>query len=117
MSPMTPHDIQRMIDGLARESASASLHGRDFFLTWDKSREELEAIFDIATHPEGAARQQHLPPRCGIRASPSPSSATIPPAPGSASPRHAISWGSRWRTWTKASRRSRTVRRCGKRRT
>jgi len=44
----TPHDMQRRIDSLAKKAA-AGLHGKDFFLTWDKSREELEAILEIAS--------------------------------------------------------------------
>jgi len=45
---VTPHDIQRRIDALGRKAA-AGLHGKDFFLTWDKTREELEAILEIAS--------------------------------------------------------------------
>jgi knotted carbamoyltransferase YgeW len=47
MPAMTPHDIQRMIDALP-PSALAELRGRDFLLTWDKSREGLEAILQCA---------------------------------------------------------------------
>ena len=48
MITITPHDIQRRIDALGRKTA-AGLHGKDFFLTWDKTREELEAILEIAS--------------------------------------------------------------------
>ncbi len=48
MITITPHDIQRRIDALGRKAA-AGLHGKDFFLTWDKTREELEAILEIAS--------------------------------------------------------------------
>ena len=47
MAAMTPHDIQRMIDGLSA-GALGELQGRDFLLTWDKSREELETILQTA---------------------------------------------------------------------
>ena len=47
MPAVTAHDIQRMIDTLSRK-ALGELHRRDFFLTWDKSREALEAIFQCA---------------------------------------------------------------------
>ena len=48
MTTITPHDIQRRIDALGRKTA-AGLHGKDFLLTWDKTREELEAILQIAS--------------------------------------------------------------------
>ena len=47
MPVMTAHDIQRMIDGLAPK-ALAALQGKDFLLTWDKGRDELEAIFRLS---------------------------------------------------------------------
>ena len=47
MPAMTPHDIHRMIDGLSAE-ALGELKGRDFLLTWDKSREELETVLQCA---------------------------------------------------------------------
>jgi knotted carbamoyltransferase YgeW len=47
MPSMTAHDIHRMIDGLSKK-ALGGLHGKDFLLTWDKSREELEAVLQVA---------------------------------------------------------------------
>ena len=47
MAAVTAHDIQRMIDALSGK-ALAELHRRDFLLTWDKSRDALEAIFQCA---------------------------------------------------------------------
>jgi knotted carbamoyltransferase YgeW len=47
MPDATAHDIQRMIDALSG-TALGELHRRDFLLTWDKSREALEAIFQCA---------------------------------------------------------------------
>jgi len=47
MPVITAHDIQRMIDSLAPKALSA-LRGKDFLLTWDKTRDELEAIFRCA---------------------------------------------------------------------
>ncbi|HYW83806.1 MAG TPA: knotted carbamoyltransferase YgeW [Spirochaetia bacterium] len=47
MPVITAHDIQRLIDSLAPKALSA-LRGKDFLLTWDKSRDELEAIFRCA---------------------------------------------------------------------
>ena len=47
MTAPTAHDIHRLIDSLPA-GALAELHGRDFLLTWDKSREALEAIFQVA---------------------------------------------------------------------
>ncbi len=47
MITTTPHEMQRRIDTLRKKSA-AGLHGKDFFLTWDKTREELEAVLEIA---------------------------------------------------------------------
>ena len=48
MITTTPHEMQRKIDGLSKKAASG-LHGKDFFLTWDKTQEELEAILIIAS--------------------------------------------------------------------
>jgi len=47
MPVMTAHDIQRMIDGLSSK-ALVALRNRDFLLTWDKGRDELEALFRCA---------------------------------------------------------------------
>jgi knotted carbamoyltransferase YgeW len=47
MPLLTAHDIHRMIDALSAK-ALAELHGRDFLLTWEKSREELEALLQVA---------------------------------------------------------------------
>lgn len=47
MPVITAHDIQRMIDGLPLK-ALAALRNRDFLLTWDKGRDELEALFRCA---------------------------------------------------------------------
>ena len=47
MPAQTAHDIHRMIDGLSAK-ALGGLAKRDFLLTWDKSREELEAILRCA---------------------------------------------------------------------
>jgi knotted carbamoyltransferase YgeW len=47
MPVITAHDIQRMIDGLSPR-ALAALRDKDFLLTWDKGRDELEAIFRCA---------------------------------------------------------------------
>ena len=47
MITTTPHEMQRRIDTLGKKAA-AGLNGKDFFLTWDKTREELEAVLEIA---------------------------------------------------------------------
>ena len=47
MPAQTAHDIHRMIDELSAK-ALGELKGRDFLLTWDKSRAELEAILRCA---------------------------------------------------------------------
>ncbi|MGO9309346.1 MAG: knotted carbamoyltransferase YgeW [Spirochaetia bacterium] len=47
MPALTAHDIHREIDGLSA-GALGTLKARDFLLTWDKTREELEAIFQCA---------------------------------------------------------------------
>ena len=47
MPAQTAHDIHRMIDGLSA-GALGGLKGRDFLLTWDKSREELETTLLVA---------------------------------------------------------------------
>ncbi|HET6451661.1 MAG TPA: knotted carbamoyltransferase YgeW [Spirochaetia bacterium] len=47
MTTLTAHDIHRLIDGLSPR-ALAELRGHDFLLTWDKTREELETILQVA---------------------------------------------------------------------
>ncbi len=47
MPSMTPHDIHRMIDELP-SATLGELAGRDFLLTWDKSRAQLEAVLQCA---------------------------------------------------------------------
>jgi knotted carbamoyltransferase YgeW len=47
MPAMTAHDIQKMIDGLS-VAALQALAGKDFLLTWDKGRDELEAVLQVA---------------------------------------------------------------------
>ena len=61
MSSTTPHDIQRRIDALGKKAASG-LAGRDFLLTWDKSRDELEALLSIASILK-ALRERNISPR------------------------------------------------------
>ena len=61
MAAMTPHDIHRMIDGLSA-GALGELKGRDFLLTWDKSREELETILQTALVLK-ALRTSNISPR------------------------------------------------------
>lgn len=61
MPAMTPHDIHRMIDGLSA-GALGELKGRDFLLTWDKSREELETILQTALVLK-ALRTSNISPR------------------------------------------------------
>jgi len=57
----TPHDIQRQIDTFGKRPSSG-LHGKDFLLTWDKTREELEAILSIALILK-AFRTSNISPR------------------------------------------------------
>jgi knotted carbamoyltransferase YgeW len=47
MPTVTAHDIHRMINGLSKKGL-AGLHGKDFLLTWEKSREELETVIQVA---------------------------------------------------------------------
>jgi knotted carbamoyltransferase YgeW len=47
MHSTTAHDIHRLIDSLPA-AALARVTGKDFLLTWDKTREELEAILQVA---------------------------------------------------------------------
>ncbi len=61
MEALTPHDIHRMIDSLSAP-ALAELHRRDFLLTWDKSREGLEAVLQCALILK-ALRVSNISPR------------------------------------------------------
>ncbi|HEY9594843.1 MAG TPA: knotted carbamoyltransferase YgeW, partial [Spirochaetia bacterium] len=47
MPALTSHDIQKLIGGLPA-AGLAELVGRDFLLTWDKSKQALEAVFQCA---------------------------------------------------------------------
>jgi knotted carbamoyltransferase YgeW len=47
MPSMTSHDIQKMIDALSAPALEELLH-QDFLLTWDKSRQGLEAVLQCA---------------------------------------------------------------------
>jgi knotted carbamoyltransferase YgeW len=61
MPAQTAHDIARMIDGLST-AALDGLKGRDFLLTWDKTRDELQAILGCAQVLK-ALRKSNISPR------------------------------------------------------
>jgi len=61
MPATTAHDIQKLIDGLSPESLG-ELHLRDFLLTWDKSRTELESVLECARILR-AMRESNISPR------------------------------------------------------
>ena len=68
-----------------------NMYKSDFYWTWDKTDEELEAIFTVAdalrTCGSGTSPPGSLTPAWA-----SPSSGTTPPAPGSPSPPPATCW-------------------------
>ncbi|MDC7222921.1 MAG: knotted carbamoyltransferase YgeW [Spirochaetales bacterium] len=55
------HTLKRMIDSLERKDTSG-LYGRDFFHSWDKSREELEGLF-LTAEILRAMRERNLSSR------------------------------------------------------
>lgn len=61
MPATTAHDIQKLIDGLSEESLG-ELHLRDFLLTWDKSKSELETVLTCARILK-AMRESDISPR------------------------------------------------------
>jgi knotted carbamoyltransferase YgeW len=61
MPATTAHDIQKLIDGLSA-TALGELHLRDFLLTWDKGKAELEAVLEGARILR-AMRENNISPR------------------------------------------------------
>ena len=61
-----------------------NMYKSDFYWTWDKTDEELEAIFTVADALRDLRERN--------KSWASPSSGTTPPAPGSPSPPPATCW-------------------------
>jgi len=57
---MEPREIQKLIDKLA--SKKTAMHRRDFLLTWERSRDELDATF-LAADILRALRESNISPR------------------------------------------------------
>ena len=68
-----------------------NMYKTDFYWTWDKTDEELEAIFTVADALRDL-RERNKSTRIFDSAWASPSSGTTPPAPGSPSPPPATCW-------------------------
>jgi hypothetical protein len=104
--------LQMYIDKLNKLNFREMYEG-DFFLTWEKSREELEAVFTVADALRLYARAQHLHQGVStpVWASPCPDN---PPAPVSPLPAPATCWVWRSRTSTRARARWPTARPCAR---
>ena len=100
--------LQAYIDKLNKLNFK-EMYMNDFFLTWEKTDDELEAVFTIADALR-YMREQNISTKIFESGLASPSSATTPPAPASPSPPPATCWASRCRTLTRANPRSRTAR-------
>ena len=72
--------LQKLIDKLDTLDFS-DMYENDFLLTWDKSKDDLEAVIAVANASASATSAR----ASSTRASASPSSVTTPPAPASPS--------------------------------
>ena len=113
--------LQAYIDKLNKLNFKEMYNG-DFFLTWEKTDDEIEAVFTVADAlrymRENNISTKIFESGLGISlfrdnstpAWASPCSATTPPVPASPSPPPATCWAWRSRTWTRARARSLTAR-------
>ena len=99
--------IRKLISSLAKRDYRR-MYMNDFFLTWEKTDDEIAATFLVAEILRGL-REANI--------SASPCSATTPRVPGSASPAPATCSALKCRISTKANRRLPTAKPCAKPRT
>ena len=85
------------------------MYGSDFLHTWDKTTDELKALYIVADALR-ELRENNVSSRSSTRAWPSPCSATTPPVRASLSLRPPTCSALSCRTWTRRSPRSLTAR-------
>lgn len=93
-----------------------NMYEGDFFLTWEKTRDELEAVFTVADALRHL-RENNISAKILTAVLASASSGIIPPARASRLLRPAICSASRCRTLTRAKAKSPTAKPCAKPRT
>ena len=86
-----------------------NMYKNDFYWTWDKTDDELDAIFTVADALRDL-RERNISTKVFDSGLGISSSATTPPAPASPSPPPATCWAWRSRTWTRRRARSPTAR-------
>ena len=101
-------DFSALLDELSGYDFSG-MYNADFLHTWDKTCDELRALYAVAAALRDL-RERNISPRIFNSGLPSRSSVTTPPARASRSPRPRTCWGSSSRTSTRARARSRTAR-------
>ena len=92
--------LQMYIDKLNALNFKDMYEG-DFFLTWDKTDDELEAVFTVADALR-YMRENNISTKIFESGLASACSVTTPRGPVSPSPPPATCWASRSRTWTRA---------------
>ena len=107
--------IRKLISSLAKRDYRR-MYMNDFFLTWEKTDDEIAATFLVAEILRGL-REANISCRMFDSGSVSPCSATTPRVPGSASPAPATCSALKCRISTKANRRLPTAKPCAKPRT
>ena len=100
--------LQKYIDKLNALNFKEMYEG-DFFLTWDKSYDELEAVFTVADALR-YMRENNISTKILSPVWAFPCSGTTLPAPVSPLPPPATCWVWRSRIWTRARARSLTAR-------
>ena len=100
--------LQDYIDKLNKLNFKDMYEG-DFFLTWEKTDDELEAVFTVADALR-YMRENNISTKVFKADWASPFSATIPHGPDSPSPLPATCSALKFRIWTRANPRSPTVR-------
>ena len=70
-----------------------NMYKNDFYWTWDKTDEELDAIFHCGRRPAGPPGAQQVHPRLRLRPGHLHLPRQTPPVPGSPSPPPAPCWG------------------------
>ena len=99
--------LQAYIDKLNKLNFK-EMYENDFFLTWDKTDDEIEAVFTVADALR-YMRENNISTKIFESGLGISLSETTPPGQGSLSPPRATCWAWRSKTWTRARARSPTV--------
>ena len=105
---MNLNEIQRPHRDL--RSPKIDMYRKDFLLTWEKSRDELDATFLVADILRAMRDGEHQPQDLGLRHRRLQLPGQLHPHPLLLRQRLPTSWASMSRTWTRARARSPTAR-------